>query len=87
MSDKFYAGRYDSLSTGEHVVIIFSLESKAKDYIIALLENEQAGYKVNESFDLDPSNFVTAFFADRNNLPHHFNDVELVYINNVIPRV
>lgn len=84
MSDRFYVARYESV-TKQHMLAIFSLETKAKDFAIYLIENEQANGTL-AAFEFEDGNFVTVMPADPSNLPHHYNDVELEYINNVIPK-
>lgn len=86
MSDKFYAVRYQSMPMNIHMLAIFSLEAEAKNYAIYLIEQEQ-GYFAGNAYTFDGGNFVGVIPADPSNLPHHYNDVELEYINNVIPKV
>ncbi len=70
-----------------HMLAIFSLEKQAMAYAIYLLENEQAGGGHLRAFRFEIGNFVAVIPADPHDLPEHYNDVELEYVNNVIPKV
>jgi len=87
MSDKFYAVRYQSMPSEMPMLAIFSLEEKAKNYAIYLLETEWVGGNIDLGFKFELGNFVAIIPTDPNNLPREYEGVELLYVNNVIPKV
>ena len=84
MSDKFYGVHFQSVASEIHMVAIFSTEEKAKEYAIHL--RRQATARRYQPYKFEIKNFVANIFVDEYKLPQHYEDLELVYVNDDVPK-
>ena len=74
MSDYFYAAQFRSMHTAIHNVAVFSLEERAREFLMYIEEHEEMPSE--HEFDFDSNSFVDMYEIDYRNPPYHWSHID-----------
>jgi len=82
MSNKLYAAEFRSMRSAIHNIAIFTAENWATEFFQVLNESEEMP-DITE-FNYNSDKYVDTIEINFRQPPTHYNETELVYINNPI---
>lgn len=74
MADYFYAVQFRAMHTAIHSIAVFSLEERAREFLMFIEENERMPEAFE--FEFNPSNFVEFQEINFRNPPQHWPHID-----------